>query len=66
MSPGVPGQATRIPSWALASGLVLFAGATYGYVLKNIGSNLTEQLEVEAARQDAIERRQQQPAAARK
>jgi len=57
MSPA--GQASRIPSWALAVGLVLFAGGTYGYVLKNIGSNLTEQLEVEAARQDAAERRQQ-------
>lgn len=51
-------QATRIPSWALATGLVLFAGATYAYVLKQIGPNLNEQLEAEAARQEAIERRQ--------
>jgi uncharacterized protein HemX len=52
--------ASGIPSWALAVSLIVGAGATYAYVLKQIGPNLNDQLEAEAARQDALERRQQQ------
>lgn len=55
-------QATRIPSSVLACGLVAFAAGTYAYVLQKIGPNLEDQLEAEAARQEALERRaQQQP-----
>jgi hypothetical protein len=53
-------QATRIPSWLLATALVGFAGGTYAYVLKQLGGNLNETLEAEAARQEALERRSQQ------
>jgi len=54
-------QATRVPSWLLASGLVAFAGATYAYVLRQVGPNLNDQLEAEARRQDELERRQAAP-----
>jgi hypothetical protein len=53
---GVAGRASGIPSWLLASLLVGGAGATYAYVLKSIGPNLNDQLEAEAARQEALER----------
>lgn len=53
-------QATRIPSWLLAVGLVGFAGGTYAYVIRQLGGNLEEQLAAEAARQDSLERRPQQ------
>jgi hypothetical protein len=45
----------------LASGLVAFAGATYAYVLRQVGPNLNDQLEAEARRQDELERRQAAP-----
>lgn len=52
-----PTQSTRVPSWLLATGLVAFAGATYAYVLRQVGPNLNDQLEAEARRQDDLERR---------
>lgn len=55
-----PRRSTRIPNWALAVGLCAFAGATYFYVLKQVGPNLNQQLEEEAARQEQAERARRQ------
>ncbi len=45
------------PNWAIGLGILAVSGATYYYVLQKVGPNLNNQLEEEAARQEAAERR---------
>jgi hypothetical protein len=58
MDPGLqPPLRTRVPNWMLATGIFAFSAATYFWVLQRVGPNLNDQLEAEAARQEAAERR---------
>lgn len=50
-------RATRVPNWLLACGIFAFSAATYFHVMRKVGPNLNQQLEEEAARQEAAERR---------
>ena len=51
-----PRRASGGPSWALALSLLGVSGVTYYYVLQRVGPNLVDQLEAEAAAQEAAER----------
>ncbi len=55
-----PRKATRYPNWVLATGIFAFSAATYFYVMRQVGPNLNQQLEEEAARQEAAERGRRQ------
>jgi hypothetical protein len=48
---------SRVPNWMLAAGLFGFSAFTYFYVMQRVGPNLNDQLEAEAARQEAAERK---------
>lgn len=47
----------RVPNWMLAAGLLAFSAGTYFYVMQRVGPNLNDQLEAEASRQEAAERK---------
>lgn len=50
--------ASGIPNWALALGIFSLSSATYYYVIRQVGAvDVNMQLEAEAARQEAAERR---------
>ncbi len=53
----VPHPRARVPNWLLAAGLFAFSAGTYFYVMQRVGPNLNDQLEAEAARQEAAERK---------
>lgn len=55
--PGLSHPRSRVPNWLLASGLFAFSAVTYFYVMGRVGPDLNDQLEAEAARQDAAERK---------
>lgn len=53
-----PPRKPILPNWAFGTFFGLVAVGTYWYCLQKIGSNtLNEQIEAEAARQEAAERR---------
>lgn len=56
--PVQPPRRARVPNWILAAGLFCFSAGTYFYVMQRVGPNLNDQLEAEAARQEAAERKQ--------
>lgn len=56
-APQIARRATRIPSWLLGAAFFSFSALTYTHVMRHVGTNVNAQLEEEAARQEAAERR---------
>jgi hypothetical protein len=50
-------RATRLPNWLLATGFFSISAFTYYYILQRVGTNVNDELEAEASRQDAAERK---------
>ena len=54
-----PMRTKILPNWAVATVLTIFVGATYYSSMHAVGSDdMTQELQREAARQDAVEKRQ--------
>jgi hypothetical protein len=57
MQQAISAPRSRVPNWLVAAGLFAFSAGTYFYVMQRVGPNLNDQLEAEAARQEAAERK---------